>query len=288
MTDVKEFVRRQDVDDPGRLLPHPYRVVERRQDTADTVTLDLRAVDGRAMPFAAGTFTMIEAFGVGEVPISISGDPAEPGTLRHTIRDVGAVTHALVSGAPGDVFGVRGPYGVGWDVGDAAGGDLLIVTGGIGLAPLRPALLEVLAHRTDYGRVVLLYGARRAEDILFADELAAWAERGDFEVQITVDYRTPGWEGRVGLVTDLVEQAGFDPGNVLALVCGPEIMMRLVADALVGRGVAASRIRLSLERNMHCGVGLCGHCQVRELFACTDGPVLSYDRVESLLSIAEL
>jgi NAD(P)H-flavin reductase len=288
MTDVEERVLREGDDARGRLLPHPFRVVGRRQDTADTVTLDLRAVDGRSMPFASGTFTMVEAFGVGEVPISINGDPAEPGTLRHTIRDVGAVTHALVSSGVGDIFGVRGPFGTGWEVADAVGGDLLVVTGGIGLAPLRPALLEVLARRAEYGRVVLLYGARRAEDILFADELTAWAERGDFEVQVTVDYRTPGWDGRVGLVTTLVEQAGFDPGNTLALVCGPEIMMRLVADALIGRGVPASRVRLSLERNMHCGVGLCGHCQVRELFACVDGPVLAYDRVESLLSVAEL
>lgn len=288
MTGIEELAPERTMDGAGRLVPHPFRVVGRRQDTADTVTLDLRAVDGEPLRFAAGAFTMVEVFGVGEVPISISGDPAAPELLQHTIRDVGAVTHALVSSEPGDIVGVRGPYGRGWDVQDGAGGDLLVVTGGIGLAPLRPALLEVLAHREDFGRVVLLYGARRAEDILFADELTAWADRGGFEVQVTVDYRTPGWEGRVGLVTTLVEHAGFDPQRTLALVCGPEVMMRLVATALVDRGVPASRVRLSMERNMHCGVGLCGHCQVRELFVCEDGPVLPYDRVEPLLTVAEL
>lgn len=272
----------------GWLLPSPFRVMTRRQDTADTVTLGLRALGGEPLRFAPGTFTMVEMFGVGEVPISISGDPADPEVLEHTIRDVGAVTHALVGSRPGTIVGVRGPYGRGWQARDAAGSDLLVVAGGIGLAPLRPALLEVLAHRADFGRVILLYGARRAEDILFADELARWADRGDMEIQISVDYRTPGWEGRVGLVTTLVAQAGFDPEHTLALVCGPEVMMRLVATALVERGVPAQRVRLSLERNMHCGVGLCGHCQVRELFVCVDGPVLSYDRAHTLLSVTEL
>ncbi|HET9655423.1 MAG TPA: FAD/NAD(P)-binding protein [Kineosporiaceae bacterium] len=272
----------------GWLLPRPFRVVTRRQDTADTVTLGLRALDGAPLRFAPGAFTMVEMFGVGEVPISISGDPASPELLEHTIRDVGAVTHALVGSEPGTVVGVRGPYGRGWQVRDATGQDLLVVAGGIGLAPLRPALLDVLAHRGDYGRVILLYGARRAEDILFADELARWAARRDIEVQISVDYRTPGWQGRVGLVTALVAQAGFDAERTLTLVCGPEIMMRLVAAALLERGVPAPRVRLSLERNMHCGVGLCGHCQVRELFVCVDGPVLSYDRVDALLSVPEL
>ncbi len=272
----------------GWLLPRPFRVVQRHQDTADTVTLSLAPVAGLPLRFAAGMFTMVEVFGVGEVPISISGDPAGGEPLQHTIRDVGAVTHALVRSRPGAVVGVRGPFGTGWDVASAAGGDLLLVAGGIGLAPLRPVLLEVLARREDFGRVVLLYGARRAEDILFAGELATWSARGDIEVQLTVDYRTPGWSGRVGLVTVLVAQAGFDPARTTALICGPEVMMRLAATALVDRGVPASRVRLSLERNMHCGVGLCGHCQLRELFVCADGPVLSYDRVEPLLSVAEL
>ncbi len=282
-----------DIDQPlapasSAMLPRPFRITGRRVDTADTVTLRLEPLDGRPLYFTAGSFMMVEVFGVGEVPISISGDPGQPGVLEHTIRDVGAVTHALVESGPGTVLGVRGPYGNGWQVADAAGGDLLVVAGGIGLAPLRPAILEALSRRADFARIVLLYGARRSEDVLFADELATWRDRFGVDLEITVDYRTPGWDGQVGLVTSLVPRAGFDPGSTLALVCGPEVMMRLVATALIDRGVPASRIRLSMERNMHCGIGLCGHCQLRELFICVDGPVLPYDRLDALLTVAEL
>src|SRR6476620_4997110 len=167
-------------------LPHPFRVTGTRRDTHDTVTLDLTAADGSALPFAAGQFTMLQAFGVGEVPISISGDPGRPGTLTHTVRDVGWVTRALCEAAPGDLLGVRGPYGRGWGVSDGAGGDVALVAGGIGLAPLRPAVLEVLAARADYGRVSVLYGARSDGDVLFTDELAAWAAAG-IDVEVTVD-----------------------------------------------------------------------------------------------------
>ncbi|NNJ60431.1 MAG: FAD/NAD(P)-binding protein [Dactylosporangium sp.] len=270
------------------MLPSPYRITQRREDTADTVTLAMEPLSGEQPSFVAGSFMMVEAFGVGEVPISISGDPTRPGPLEHTIRDVGAVTHALVDSEPGTVLGVRGPYGNGWNVADGVGGDLVVVAGGIGLAPLRPALLEAFSRRGDFDRVVLLYGARRSEDVLYADQLVAWRERFDIDVQITVDYRTPDWDGRVGLVTGLVPRAGFDPNRTLALVCGPEVMMRLVATSLIDRGVPASRVRLSMERNMHCGVGLCGHCQLRELFLCVDGPVLSYDRLDPLMTVPEL
>jgi NAD(P)H-flavin reductase len=168
------------------------------------------------------------------------------------------------------------------------GGDIVIVTGGIGLAPLRPAIWEVVSRRSDYDRVVLLYGARSPEDILFDDDMRAWAERHDIAVEVTVDYGPPSWTGRVGLVTTLVSRAGFDPLHSLALVCGPEVMMRYAATALIARGVPDTRIRLSMERNMKCGVGLCGHCQLRELFLCVDGPVLGYDRLAPLMDVREL
>ena len=270
------------------MAPRPFRVLGTRLDTRDTVTLSLAPVAGPPLAHAAGQFTMLHAFGVGEVPISISGDPTRPGPLMHTIRDVGAVTHALATAPPGATIGVRGPYGTGWDVADGMGGDLVVVAGGIGLAPLRPALLEVAAHRADYGRVVLLYGARAPEDVLFGTDLAAWAQEHDISVEITVDYGPPSWAGRVGLVTGLIPRAGFDPHHALALVCGPEVMMRYTAMALVERGVPAQRVRLSMERTMKCGVGLCGHCQLRELFLCVDGPVLSYDRLRPLMEVREL
>ncbi len=270
------------------MIPRRFAVVGTHLDTRDTVTLALEPIDGVPLSHRAGQFAMLHAFGVGEVPISICGDPTRPGPLLHTIRDVGAVTHALVTAEVGTTIGVRGPFGTGWDVADGMGGDVVVVTGGIGLAPLRPAILEVVSRRADYGRVVLLYGARSPEDILFADDMAAWARRYDIVVEVTVDYGPPTWRGRVGLVTGLVARAGFDPLHTLALVCGPEVMMRYAGTALYDRGVPLDRIRLSMERNMKCGVGLCGHCQLRELFLCVDGPVLGYDRLAPLMEIREL
>lgn len=265
-----------------------FRVARRRQDTRDTVTLALEPVDGAPLAFEAGQFTMLYAFGVGEVPISISGDPTRPGSLWHTIRDVGGVTHTLAHVRRGDVLGVRGPYGRGWDVSAGKGGDVVLVAGGIGLAPLRPALLQLLSERADYGRVVLLYGTRTPEDVLYVEELERWRGRFDLEVDVTVDYGPPQWHGKVGLVTSLIPRAGFDPAHTLALVCGPEAMMRYVASALLDRGVDPQRVRLSMERAMDCGVGLCGHCQLRELFVCVDGPVFGYDRLERLLWLREV
>jgi NAD(P)H-flavin reductase len=269
------------------MLPRRFHVVDTHLETRDTVTLSLVPEDGVDLAFAAGQFTMMHAFGVGEVPISISGDPAG-GVLKHTIRDVGAVTHALVRAPRGAVVGVRGPYGTGWEVERGAGGDVVVVAGGIGLAPLRPALLQLAAHRSEYKRVVLLYGARSPEDILFGDDLDLWVREHDIDVAVTVDYGPPSWTGRVGLVTTLVARAGFDPHTCQALVCGPEVMMRYAATALVDRGVPPGRIRLSMERNMKCGVGLCGHCQMRELILCVDGPVFDYDQLAPLMDIREL
>ncbi len=270
------------------MLPRRFRLTRVRQDTRDTFTLELEPEDGEPLAFKAGQFTMLHAFGVGEVPISISGSPVEAGPLEHTIRNVGGVTRTLVAAKPGTVMGVRGPFGTDWGIADAKGGDVVIITGGIGLAPLRPAILELLAERDKYGRVVLLYGARTPEDILFGDELRKWEDRLGVDVQVTVDNGPHDWKGRVGFVTQLIGRAGFDPTKTLAFICGPEVMMRASANELRERGVPAKSIRMSMERNMKCGVGLCGHCQVRELFACIDGPVLTYDRLEPLMTIREL
>ncbi|GAA2162952.1 FAD/NAD(P)-binding protein [Pedococcus bigeumensis] len=269
-------------------LPRPFVVRDHRQDTRDTYTLVLEPVDEAPLEFAAGQFTMMHAFGVGEAPISISGDPARSDRLEHTIRNVGAVTRALVHAAPGTELGIRGPFGTGWEVSSGSGGDVVFVAGGIGLAPLRPAILEVCAARARYGRVLLLYGARTPEDILYGDDLRRWAQDHDIDVQVTVDNGQHAWRGRVGLVTQLITRGGFDAANTLALVCGPEVMMRYAAMALADRGVPPSRLRLSMERNMKCGVGLCGHCQLREHFLCVDGPVLTYAVLEPLMSRAEL
>jgi NAD(P)H-flavin reductase len=273
---------------PDPFLPRPFVVRTARQDTRDTHTLELEPVDGGPLAFAAGQFTMMHAFGAGEVPISISGDPARPDRLVHTIRDVGAVTRALVHAVPGTVVGIRGPFGTGWEVSAGRGGDVVFVAGGIGLAPLRPAILEVCAARAEFGQVSLLYGARTPEDILFEDDLLVWSREHGIDVQVTVDHGQHAWRGRVGLVTQLVARARFAPESTLALVCGPEVMMRYAALALADRGIPKDRLRLSMERNMKCGVGLCGHCQLREFLLCVDGPVLTYDRLEPLMSRAEL
>jgi NAD(P)H-flavin reductase len=268
------------------MLPRPFRVRARSQDTADTVTLTLEPLDGAALRFSPGQFTMLGQIGVGEVPISISGDPAAP-ELVHTIRDVGGVTHVLAASRPGEVLEVRGPYGRGWEVEDGRGDDVVLVAGGLGLAPLRPAVLRLLAERDRYRQVTLVYGARTPLDQLYPEEYGRWRDRG-LDVETIVDVGTGDWPGRVGLVTTLVAHAGFDPTRALALVCGPEVMMRYASRALTDRGVAAERIRLSLERNMKCGIGLCGHCQLRGLFVCVDGPVLDHATLAPLLSVREL
>jgi anaerobic sulfite reductase subunit B len=272
------------------MVPASYRVVDRREDTYDTVTLTLEP-DGAAIgAFRPGQFTMLYAFGIGEVPISISGHSDGAGgaaALVQTLRAVGAVTRALCDARPGARVGVRGPYGTDWDVPGAAGQDLVIVAGGIGLAPLRPVLLAALAARDDYRKVVLLVGARTPRDLLFPAQLADWRDRG-VDVEVTVDQPDAGWTGHVGLVTTLVDRAAFDPAGCVAFVCGPEVMMRFTARSLMRRGVPASKIRVSLERDMKCGAGLCGHCQLGPLLVCRDGPVLSYGDIAGLLTVREL
>jgi len=269
------------------MWPAGYLVAGRKEETSDTVTLMLRPAGNPIEPPRPGQFTMLYAFGVGEVPVSVSGFRPGGQTLVQTIRSVGAVTRALCAAAPGTMLGVRGPFGTDWQVGGAEGRDLLVVAGGIGLAPLRPVLLAALAERARYRRVVLLAGARSPGDLIFTRELETWRRRGA-DVRVTVDHGQPGWDGRVGLVTGLITGALADPARTAAFVCGPEIMMRLSAQALADAGVPARGIRVSLERNMRCGVALCGHCQLGPLLTCRDGPVVSYAEAAPLLAIREL
>ncbi|HXJ78601.1 MAG TPA: FAD/NAD(P)-binding protein [Candidatus Methylomirabilis sp.] len=274
---------------PASLLPRFVPVRRVRRELRDTWTLELDAgVPDGVAPFQPGQFNMIYAFGVGEVAISISGDPARPDSLAHTVRSVGAVTRAITSVKKGGVLGLRGPFGNAWPVAEAEGRDVVVVAGGLGLAPLRPVMYAVLAARERYGRVVLLIGARTPADLLFSRELERWRGRFDIEVRVTVDAAPPDWNGEVGLVTALIARASFDPARAISFVCGPEVMMRFVAAELVQRGVPAAAIHLSLERNMKCAVGVCGHCQLGPAFVCKDGPVLVYERVERLLRIREI
>jgi anaerobic sulfite reductase subunit B len=273
--------------------PRRYRVATTRRETHDTVTLTLDAVEEPLSPPAAGQFTMLTVFGVGEVPISVSAadnaqikaDHDGGTTLVQTLRAVGAVTKALHDAKPGAAVGVRGPFGAGWDLAAARGRDVLIIAGGLGLAPLHPVLRAVLARRELYGQVSVLVGARTPADILYVEELE---QIFDAYVAVTVDHPDAGWDGRVGVVTTLLPGAPFNPDQAIAYVCGPELMMRFTADALVRGGVGAERVQLSLERNMRCGVGLCGHCQLGPLIVCRDGPVVTYDQVAPLLTVREL
>lgn len=270
------------------MVPRPFVVRKVVRDTADTSTLTMEPLDGAGLTFAPGQFTMLGRAGYGEVPISISGDPARSDTLTQTIRSVGDASEAVARSRRGDLLLARGPYGAGWNVDDGTGGDVLIVAGGIGLAPLRPAVLDVLAHRDRYRRVFIVYGSRTPDQLLYPRELESWRGRFDVDVQVTVDAAPDDWRGHVGVVTTVLPAGDLDPANTLALVCGPEIMMRLTADALCDRGIPPERVRLSMERNMKCGVGLCGHCQLRELFVCLDGPVFGYDRLRNLLRLKEV
>lgn len=273
----------------GLLVPHLFRLESRRRDTPDTYTLTLTPADSlEEWQFAPGQFNMLSAFGIGEVPISISGDPTQPRRLIHTIRAVGAATRFLCGLGRGEVVGVRGPFGTAWPVREAEGRDLLIVAGGLGLAPLRPAIYHALAHRTAYGNVELIYGARSPQDILYYRELQGWRGRFDVRVHVTVDSATAEWRGRVGVVTKIIAQTRLDPAHTVALVCGPGVMIRFTVEELQARGVSLDNIFVSLERNMQCGLGLCGRCQLGPLFICKDGPVFPFSRVKAWFEKREI
>lgn len=270
----------------GPSVPVPYRVVRRCPETTDTVTFKLVPA-GRALPpFVPGQFAMLCAFGIGEIPVSVSGLPLGEDALVHTVRTVGAVSDALYSLRTGDTVGVRGPFGTGWDLAAAEGRDVLVVAGGIGLAPLRPVVVDALADPARFGRLSVLIGARAPADLLYKLQTRAWGAVAD--VAVTVDRPAPGWSGSVGVVTRLLDRAAYRPADTVAYVCGPEPMIRATARALVARGVPGHRINVSLERNMRCGAGECGHCQLGPLLLCRDGPVVSWHRAEPLLTVPEL
>lgn len=271
------------------MTPVPYRVRSKAVENADSVTLCLEPVAAALPPPQPGEFMMMYAHGVGEVAISVSGDPsATDGSITHTIRSVGAVSAALCAAEPGTTIGVRGPFGTNWGLAEAAGRDLVIVAGGVGLAPLRPVLLGALADRDRYGRVVLIAGARSQKDFLYIAELAQWQSDPRLETHVTVDVPIQGWLGETGFVTEPLRKLSLRPDNTTAFLCGPEPMMRFGAQALLEKGMADKDIRVSLERNMQCGIAWCGHCQLGPLLLCRDGPVVHYGQARPLLEVEEL
>ncbi len=271
------------------MIPSPFRIRRTVKETKDTHSIEIEPSDGNTgFPFSAGQFNMLYVFGVGEAPISISGDPAKQQTLVHTARSVGSVTNALLKLRKDDVIGVRGPFGSHWPVEEATGNDVILVAGGIGLAPLRPVLYSFITHRDKYGRIILLYGARTPEDLLYKKELERWRGRFDLEVKVTVDSATGDWHGNVGVVTTLIPRLQFDPLRTIAMLCGPEVMMRFTIKELQHCGVKNENIFVSMERNMKCGVCLCGHCQFGPQFVCKDGPVFCYDHIKELFGVREI
>lgn len=269
-------------------VPALYRVETVERELADVVTLTLAPVSGARPSFIPGQFNMLYAFGIGEAAISLSGSPAGDDRFVHTVRDVGAVSGAITRLEPGATIGVRGPFGAGWPVKEVEGSDVLIIAGGLGLAPVRPAIYEIFANRERYGRVSILFGSRNPSDMLYRHELEEWRQRLDVDIDVTVDHADPDWRGNVGVVPNLVKRAAFDPDETVAFICGPEIMMRFTVAALDEMGVTADRIHLSMERNMKCAIGLCGHCQFGPTFVCKDGPVMRYDRIAGIFTVREI
>jgi NAD(P)H-flavin reductase len=270
------------------IVPQLYRVGAVRRELPDTVTIEVAPTTGKRPAFLPGQFNMLYAFGIGEIAVSVSGDSADEAHFVHTVRDVGAVSKAITRLETGAMIGLRGPYGVGWPVAAAEGSDVVIIAGGLGLAPLRPAIYHVLANRARYGRVAILFGSRNPHDMLYRYELEQWRQQLDISIEVTVDHADAGWRGNVGVVPALIPRAIFDRQSTVAFVCGPEVMMRYSARALREAGVASGRIYLSMERNMKCAIGLCGHCQFGPAFICKDGPVMPFDAIADIFAMREV
>jgi NAD(P)H-flavin reductase len=271
------------------MVPRVVRVQKRTRDLPGHTTLELVSTDAVPLPrYAPGQFTMLYVFGVGEIPVSISGDANDGSKLVQTVRSVGAVSEAVTQLKAGDMLGLRGPFGTAWPTDELAGQDVVIVAGGLGLAPLRPSIYYLLNSRRRFGKVVVLYGARAPEEILYRRQLETWRKRLDIQLEVTVDHASAEWRGHVGVVTKLIPRMSVDVANATALVCGPEVMMRFAAAGLRDIGLSEAAIWVSIERNMKCAVGLCGHCQFAGLFACKDGAVVRYDRVRQLMGMREI
>ncbi|MBN8874149.1 MAG: FAD/NAD(P)-binding protein [Rhodospirillales bacterium] len=269
------------------MVPRPFRITRVIREIDGVFTWRLAAVDGAPFDFRPGQFNMVTQFGVGEIPVSISGDCRRPETLVHTIRAVGPVTEAMQGLRAGAIVGIRGPFGRPWPIDAAIGSDVIFVTSTIGLAPLRPLILEVLHRRQDFGKVVICYGTRGIHDIMFEEDLHAWRARFDTNVHLTVHSAPSGYRGRVGGVAAAIHAARIDGPATVAFVCRSEALTRQAVNTLGERGVTPDRVWVTLERNMKCGIGLCGHCQFGPSFMCKDGPVYRFDEIEALYSVRE-
>lgn len=269
-----------------KLIPEFYPLHSFRRENSDVFSLEIQLKEH--FFFQPGQFNMLCLPGIGEVAISISGDPEESSSLRHTIREVGSVTEVMAKMKKGDLLGIRGPFGQGWPIKKLSGKDLLLVAGGLGIAPLRPLIHLAKNNRGDFSRIILLYGVKKPENFIFSRELARWEKKINLEVWKIVEIGDENWQAEVGLITDLLPKISLDPKRTVMFTCGPEIMMRFAALTALEVGLKEENIFLSLERNMKCATGFCGHCLYGPFFICRDGPVFPYHRLKNLLPIQEL
>jgi NAD(P)H-flavin reductase len=270
-------------------LPYVATIRDVRPETPGVATYALDFADpgiADTYHFLPGQFNMLYLPGIGESAISISSDAEVKGSLLHTVRAAGNVTQALARKRPGDAIALRGPFGSCWPMDEARGQDVVIACGGIGLAPLRPAIYHIVRHRADYGRVILLYGARTPGDLLYSDEYNAWRDAG-IEVEVTVDIGADDWRGNIGVVPVLFYRLRLKPQQTRVLTCGPEVMIHFVIFEALARRVSPKHIHLSMERNMNCAVGLCGHCQLGPVFVCKDGPIFTYEQLQPYLHVED-
>ncbi|HUK34862.1 MAG TPA: FAD/NAD(P)-binding protein [Vicinamibacterales bacterium] len=271
-------------------LTHPARIVARRTETEGIYTYTTRFVDPavrREFRFKSGQFNMLYAFGLGEVAISIVSDPAEPETIEHTIRIAGRVTGVIADWKVGDVVGIRGPYGNGWPVDEARRRDIVVITGGLGCAPVVGLINYIFRRREEYGELHILHGVKTPNDLLYRERFDEWRRAPRTRVYLTTDRPDKSWHYKIGVVTELFDELKVPPTSIVML-CGPEVMMRMAAHSLQGKGIADDAIFLSMERRMECAVGLCGHCQYREHFVCKNGPIFSYRTVKELFRVPNL
>lgn len=264
-------------------LPTPAEIVKVEPLTELEKVFTLTLPGGVSLGHEPGQFVELSVFGVGEAPISITSSPSRSnGTFDLCVRRVGDMTNVLHRMKPGDKVGVRGPFGRPFPLKSFQGKDILFAVGGLGLAPARSVINQVLDERGKYGRVTVLYGARTPSDLLFKDDLAEWRERGDVDLRVTVDRAEEGWEGNVGVITTLFPGVQVYARNTIAIVVGPPVMYRYVLMETLGKGIPEGNIWFSLERRMKCGVGKCGHCQMNHLYVCKDGPSFAYNEIKHL------
>ena len=273
-------VAEQEVQD--LYYPTMCKVTDAKQITDMEKWYELQIPDGKSLGHSPGQFVEVSAFGIGEAPISISSSPSEDGKFELCIRQVGMLTNVLKRYEPGDTIGIRGPFGKGYPMEKLFGKDILIVAGGIGLVPLRSLINYVLDHRQDFGRLIILYGAKSPEELLFKDEIKQWEDREDVEFHVTVDRGNEEWTGNTGVITTLIPKLDLDLNKTIAAVTGPPVMYKFVVMSLKSKQLPDEQIYLSLERRMKCGVGKCGHCQINGVYCCQEGPVFNYADIKPL------